>query len=84
MEEAALFGVRAAAGSAVEKNYRLASGIATFLEIDFMNWRDPKFARVVRFNRRIEPVNRIFHDGCGLGLVGHKWAVYRLGFRLRL
>src|SRR6185437_7565884 len=40
MEEAALLGVRAAAGTAVKKNHRLAGGIAAFLEIDLVNWRD--------------------------------------------
>ena len=35
-EEAALFGGGADAGTAVQKNRRLAGGVAVFLEVDFM------------------------------------------------
>src|SRR6185437_12213008 len=47
MEEAALLGIRAAAGTSVKKNYRLAGGMATFLKVDFVERRDAEFARSV-------------------------------------
>ena len=37
VEEAALFGIGTAAGTAVQKDHRLAGGVAAFLEVDLMH-----------------------------------------------
>ena len=37
VEEAALFGLGAAAGTAVQKNHRLARGVTAFLEVDLVD-----------------------------------------------
>src|ERR1019366_174443 len=36
-EEAALFGIGTAAGAAVQKDHRLAGGVAAFLEVDLVD-----------------------------------------------
>src|SRR4051794_12513375 len=63
VEKATLLWLRATAGTAVEKHYRLSVGLATLLKVQFMDGRDSQAVRVVRLDRRIEPANGIFHRG---------------------
>ena len=72
VEEAPLFGIGAAARTAVQKDHRLAGGVAAFLEVDLVDRRDLEPARVVGLDGRVEPGDGIFHDGCGQRVVGHR------------
>jgi hypothetical protein len=52
-EEATLFGIGAAAWTAVEKYHRLASGVATLLKVELVQERNTQPSGVVRLDRRI-------------------------------
>src|ERR1019366_7079671 len=71
VKEAALFGLGATAGTAVQKYDRLAGGIAAFLEVDLVDGRDPQPARVIWLKQRIKPGDGIFHHGLRNAVVGH-------------
>jgi hypothetical protein len=55
VKKAALFRIGAAAGTAVEKHYRLAGGVATLLKVEFVYWRNLEPTGVVGLDGRIEP-----------------------------
>jgi hypothetical protein len=55
VKKAALFRIGAAAGTAVEKHYRLAGGVATLLKVEFVYGRNLEPTGVVGLDGRIEP-----------------------------
>jgi hypothetical protein len=61
MEESSLFGIGAAAGTAVQKDHRLTGGVATFLEVDLVDGGDLEPPRVVGLDGRVEPGDGILH-----------------------
>jgi hypothetical protein len=67
MEEAALFGIGATTGAAVQEDRRLASGIAALFEINFVHGGDPEAAGVEGLDGRVEPSDGILHDGLWKG-----------------
>jgi hypothetical protein len=69
VEEAALLGIGTAARTAVQKNYRLTGRVAALLEVELVDRRHLEPARAVGLNRRVEPGERILHDGNRV--VGH-------------
>ena len=71
MEEAALFRIGAAAGAAVQKDHRLAGGVAAFLEVDLVDGRDLEPTRVVRLDGRVEPGDGILHHGVRNAVIVH-------------
>src|SRR5581483_9877536 len=64
MKESALFWIGSSTRTAVQENHRFAGRVPAFLEIEFVNRRDSQFPGAIRLDRRIEPANRIFHQGC--------------------
>jgi hypothetical protein len=65
VKKSALFRIGAAAGTAVEKHYRLAGGVATLLKVEFVYGRNLEPTGVVGLDGRIEPGEGIFHGGGG-------------------
>lgn len=56
----------------MQKDHRLAGGIAALLEVNLVDRRDLKPARAVGLYRRVQPGDGIFHGesgwvGCGHG-----------------
>src|SRR5262249_41050796 len=72
VEKSPLFGLRSAAGSAVDEHDRLARGVAALFEIDLVKRRDSEPAGVVVLDRWIEPGDWVFHWGLGRHVIVHR------------